>query len=181
MFWCGAHKRKKGGGWTIGNAFFSFWQWQVQQSRQSTVSVPWGRGVGKFQWPALFGQPCPRGTSVVSFFHIHYILLRWAYLQNQTIIILKHNIMFLQNWVVLNKFDTYMVILSWSWFLSSSSCPPPIFQQLGLLHKGRLDQRPEEHRHHNVTQLAFFLLIPSCNISSQLTLHAKQVAILGQV
>ena len=77
MFWCGAHRGKKGGGWTIGNAFFSFWQWQVQQSRQSTVSVPWGRGVGKFQWPALFGPALPQGNFCGELFShsLHFITL----------------------------------------------------------------------------------------------------------
>ena len=72
-----AHRGKKGGGWTIGNAFFSFWQWQVQQSRQSTVSVPWGRGVGKFQWPALFGPALPQGNFCGELFShsLHFITL----------------------------------------------------------------------------------------------------------
>ena len=67
-------KKEGGGHWTNKrNAFFNFWQWQVH-SVQSTVAVSVSGGWGRiFKWPALFGRPCPRGTTVGSLFHIqHY-------------------------------------------------------------------------------------------------------------
>ena len=75
LTWCTQKKKRRKGDKQKKCIFQLLTMTSTYNSLQSTVAVSVSRGWGWiFKWPALFGRPCPRGTSTVgSLFHIqHY-------------------------------------------------------------------------------------------------------------